>query len=55
VPAAIHIEQLFKTYAGADAPAVNGLDLTVKKAGSSDCWVQMVLEKPPRFPSFADS
>jgi ABC-2 type transport system ATP-binding protein len=31
VPAAIHIEQLFKTYAGADAPAVNGLDLTVEE------------------------
>jgi len=31
VAAAIHIQQLFKTYAGADAPAVNGLDLTVKE------------------------
>jgi ABC-2 type transport system ATP-binding protein len=31
VPAAIHIEQLFKTYPGADAPAVNGLDLTVEE------------------------
>ena len=31
MPAAIHIEQLFKTYAGADAPAVNGLDLTVEE------------------------
>ncbi len=29
--AAIHIQQLFKTYAGADAPAVNGLDLSVKE------------------------
>jgi ABC-2 type transport system ATP-binding protein len=31
MPAAIHIQQLFKTYAGADAPAVNGLDLTVEE------------------------
>lgn len=31
MPAAIHIQQLFKTYTGADAPAVNGLDLTVEE------------------------
>lgn len=31
MPAAIHIQQLFKTYAGTDAPAVNGLDLMVKE------------------------
>jgi ABC-2 type transport system ATP-binding protein len=31
VPAAIHIQQLFKTYAGADAPAVDGLDLKVEE------------------------
>lgn len=29
--AAIHIQQLFKTYAGSDTPAVNGLDLTVEE------------------------
>jgi len=31
VPVAIHIQQLFKTYPGADAPAVDGLDLTVEE------------------------
>lgn len=31
MPAAIHIQQLFKTYAGADAPAVDGLDLKVEE------------------------
>ena len=31
MPVAIHIQQLFKTYPGADAPAVDGLDLTVEE------------------------